>query len=148
VRRAFTLVELLVVIGMIAILSGSVGIGVNAARKRAMITKARAEAQEITNAILAYANYTQDGSLAEVASKLNNTKASKESLDFLLGGKTQRGSTVPVLYNAGVTKGKGEFLDPWGNAYRVTVKKGDSISPPGVRSLGVRLFYPNWHRVK
>lgn len=144
-RKAFTLIELLVVVGMIAVLAGTVGAGVNTARKRAMLTKARSEAQEITNAILAYANYTDDGTLAEVT--MENAEASKDSLSFLLGGKTKRNSQVPILYNAAVTKGSGAFLDPWGKPYRVTVKKGDKVTPPGVPSMNLRLFYPNWHRV-
>ena len=147
-RRAFTLIELLVVVAMIAVLSGAVGAGVNAARKRALITKARAEAQEITNAILAYANYTDDGTLKELAGKLSNSDASSSSLDFLIGkGPNRRGSPVPVLYNAAATKGSGAFLDPWGHPYRVTVKKGENISPPGVPAMSLRLFYPNWHRL-
>lgn len=145
-RKAFTLVELLVVVGMIAVLSGTVGASVNSARKRALLSRARAEAQEITNAILSYANYTEDGTLAEVT--MDNVDASKDSLSFLLGGKTKRNSQVPVLYNAAVTKGSGAFLDPWGKPYRVTVKKGDKVSPPGIPSMNLRLFYPNWHRIK
>lgn len=148
-RRAFTLIELLVVIAMIAVLTGVVGAGVSKARKNAKITRARAEAQEITNAILSYANYTEDGSLRSIAGKLNDAEASKSTLGFLIGeGQNAHGSSLPVLYNAAISKGKGAFLDPWGHPYRVTVKRGQSITPMGVPAMGIRLFYPNWHRMR
>ena len=148
-RRAFTLIELLVVIAMIAILTGAVGIGVNGARKNAKIARARAEAQEITNAILAYANYTEDGTLSSIAGALSDAEASKSTLGFLIGeGQNAHGSSLPVLYNAAVSKGNGAFLDPWGHPYRVTVRQGQNITPMGIPVMGIRLFYPNWHRVR
>ena len=61
-KRAFTLVELLVVVGMIAILTGAVGVSVSDARARAREMKALAEVKEMTNAILAYENYSRGGS--------------------------------------------------------------------------------------
>ena len=147
-RPGLTLIELLVVVAMIAILTATAGAAVNAARKRAKIGRAYAEAQEITNAILAYANYTEDGSLRSVAGGLKNAPASLASLAFIVGkGPKQRGEDVPVLYNAAAQKGGGTFLDPWGHPYRVTVKKGERISPPSVPQMNIRLFFPNWHRL-
>ena len=145
-RRAFTLIELMVVIAMIAILMGAATTSVVGAQKRAKISRAQTEAQELTKAILAYANYTEDGTLSELAG-LNDSEATESNLKFVLGKVTKRGSTVPVLYNASVAK-DGRFLDPWGNPYRVTVKKGERVTPPGVPAMNVGVFYPNWHRVK
>ncbi len=144
-RRAFTLVELLVVIAMIAILSAAAGTSVVGARKRAKISRAQTETQELTKAILAYANYTEDGTLDELTG-LNNTPATEGNLKWVLGGVKKRDSPVPVLYNASVTR-NGQLLDPWGRPYRVTVKKGERITPPGVPSMNVGVFYPNWHRL-
>ena len=141
-RRGFTLLELLVVIAMIILLMAVIGGSVAAAHKRALIARAQGEAQEITNAILAYANYTKNGTLSELTGRLNDAEATESSLDFLLGKKAD----VPILYNAAISGG-GKILDPWGHPYRVTVKKGVSISPPGVPSMSIRLFYPNWHRL-
>ena len=145
-RKAFTLVELLVVIAMIAILMGAATTSVVGAQKRAKISRAQTEAQELTKAILAYANYTDDGTLSELTG-LNDVEADENNLKCILGKETKRGSTVPVLYNASIAK-NGKFLDPWGNPYRVTVKKGATITPPGVPTMQVGVFYPNWHRVK
>ena len=145
-RKGFTLIELLVVIAMLVILMGAATTSVVSAQRRAKISRAQTEAQELTKAILAYANYTDDGTLSEL-SGLDDSEASEDNLKYVLGKVTKRGSTVPVLYNASVAK-NGKFLDPWGNPYRVTVKKGERIKPPGVPSMNVGIFYPNWHRVK
>ena len=145
-RKGFTLIELLVVIAMIAILMGAATTSVVGAQKRAKIARAQTETQELTKALLAYANYTEDGTLSELTG-LNDSEATESNLKCVLGKVTKRGSTVPVLYNASVAK-DGRFLDPWGNPYRVTVKKGERITPPGVPTMNVGIFYPNWHRVK
>ena len=140
------MIELLVVIAMLTILMGAAGTSVVSAQRRAKISRAQTEAQELTKAILASANYTEDGTLSELTG-LNDSEASEDNLKFILGKETKRGSTVPVLYNASVAK-NGKFLDPWGNPYRVTVTKGERITPPGVPDMKVGVFYPNWHRVK
>lgn len=144
-RRGFTLIELLVVIAMIAILAGAMTTSVSGARARAKISRAETESREMTNAILAYANYTDDGSLSSVV--MNNTPASRSSLAFILGEGSRGGSKVPVLYNAAM-RSDGRILDPWGKPYRVTVKSGDTVSPAPVNGLQTGLFFPNWHRLK
>ena len=127
-NRGFTLVELVVVVAMILILAAAMTTSVSGARARARVSRAQAETREITNAILAYANYTDDGSLSSVT--MNDSPSSESTLAFILGkGPDQRGAKVPVLYNASVTGG--QILDPWGKPYRVTVKQGDTVAPPG-----------------
>ena len=143
-KRGFTLVELLVVMAMIAIIAGALTTGVARAQRRSKISRAQTEAREITNAILAYANYAEDGTLSELTG-LNDTEAGEDSLKWILGKVKSRNVDVPVLYNAAIQGGK--IRDPWGRPYRVTVKKGDPINPPGVNSVTIRMFYPNWHRV-
>lgn len=143
-RRGFTLIELMVVMAMIVIIAASFTSGIAGAQKRAKISRAQTDVREMTNAILAYANYDEDGSLQ--SHTMENAAASESSLAFILGKERARGVQVPVLYNAHVSQG-GEIRDPWGNPYRVTVKKGDHISPPGVANVSLGLFYPNWHRL-
>ena len=145
-RRGFTLIELLVVIGMLAVLMGAMATGINKARQRSMVSRAQTEAEELTKALLAYANYTDDGTLSEIAG-MKDTPANQENMKYVLGGVTKRGAKVPVLYNASTAK-NGQLLDPWGRPYRVTVQKGERISPPGVPSMNVGVFYPNWHRIE
>ena len=144
-RRGFTLVELIIVVAMILVLAGAMTSSVANARRRARLSRAQTDVREITNAILAYANYTEDGTLSQQAN-LNDAVADDSKLDFILGkGPKQRNSVVPVLYNAALTGGK--ILDPWGKPYRVSVKAGERVSPQGVQNLDIRLFYPNWHRL-
>lgn len=53
-KRAFTLIEMLVVVAIIAILAGIVGFSVTKARKQAGLTKAKAEIESVTNAAVLY----------------------------------------------------------------------------------------------
>ncbi|MBO7722130.1 MAG: prepilin-type N-terminal cleavage/methylation domain-containing protein [Kiritimatiellae bacterium] len=142
-KRAFTLIELLVVMAMIAIIAAAMTTGVANAQRRARTARASTEAREITNAILAFRNFDEDGSLD--AYTMEEQEATESNLGFILGKVKTRNSDVPVLYNASITGGK--ILDPWGNPYRVTVRKGETITPPGVGSAKIRMFYPNWHRL-
>ena len=142
-RKAFTLIELLVVVAMVAVLIGAFTSGIAKAQRRSKISRAQTEAREITNAILAYQNYDEDGSLSKYT--MNDQEADEGSLAFILGKVKSRNSDVPVLYNAALTRGK--ILDPWGNPYRITIKQGDKINPPGVNGVKIRMFYPNWHRI-
>lgn len=142
-RKGFTLIELLVVIAMILVIAGSMTAATVRAQRRAKLDRASAEARELTNAILAYQNFDENGSLDNYV--MENADAEVSRLGFILGKVRQRGQQVPVLYNAAVSGSK--IVDPWGKPYRITIKRGQSINPPGVPSMGVRPFYPNWHRV-
>lgn len=143
-KRAFTLLELLVVIAMIAILIGAVGSGMNQARRRAKIAKATQDAKEITNAVLGFRNYAKDRSLVNY-----DTGGWKETtegnLSLILGGvKSESGADVPVLYNAQLRGGK--VVDPWGRAYRYRIQKltgesDDSGKPTFVRAPNLPNFY-------
>ena len=53
-KKAFTLVELIVVIAIIAILMAAIGTSVRKAQLRSRIARAETEANEMTNAIRAY----------------------------------------------------------------------------------------------
>ena len=144
-KRGFTLVELIVVIAMIAILMGAMTSAVTSANRRSRLARAETEAQELTKAILAYANYADDGSLSEFGD-LDGADANESNLKYVLGKVNKNGAPVPVLYNASVSQG-GVLLDPWGHPYKITVKKGTPVSPASVPTMKVGLFYPNWHRL-
>ena len=140
----FTLVELLVVIAMLMLLAGAITSSVSSAQKRAKIAQATAEAQQMTNAILAYQHFGEDYTLPAYE---NGTPADEGSLAFILGGKTgPNGETIPVLFNASVKGGK--ILDPWGHQYIVTIKKGANINPPPNSSDNLKSYvaFPNFNR--
>ena len=106
---------------MLMLLAGAVTSSVSSAQRRAKIAQATAEAQEMTNAILAYEHFGDDYKLPNY----DNTPATESNMGFILGDATVNGQKVPVLYNASI-KG-GQILDPWGNPYYVTIKAGKPI---------------------
>ncbi len=128
-KKAFTLVELVVVIAMIMILTASVSTSVIGAQKRARIEKATAEVKEMTNAILAYENFARGGDY-ELPEDMDDQPAGEDSLGFILGHASggDAAADIPVLFNASLS-GSGEILDPWGHPYRVTIKSGKVPSP-------------------
>ena len=139
----FTLVELLVVIAMLMLLAGAITSSVSSAQKRAKIAQATAEAQEMTNAILAYQHFGEGYELPIY----NNSPATEANLSFILGGETgPNGEKIPVLYNASI-KG-GQILDPWGHPYYVTIRTGRPISTEQDSSDNLRPFvaFPNYNR--
>lgn len=142
-RKGFTIVELMAVLGIIVALTAAMTTSVSHARRRAMVSRAETEAREITNAILAYQNFDEEGSLAKYV--MEDQEADEGKLGFILGKVTARNSAVPVLYNAAITRG--QILDPWGHPYRITIKPGETVSPPGVSGVRIRTFSPNWHRL-
>ena len=149
-KRGFTLVELLVVIGMIAVLTGATSSAIIKARRRSQTARATSECREITNAILAYENWSDDHTL--VAQKFGSWKNAEEGdLDFILGMKSSSSSPdkkVPVLYNGAVRGGK--ILDPWGVPYKIQVKDmgaAQQSSDQLGNGLNAYLFVPNQNRV-
>ena len=115
-RAAFTIIELLTVVSIIAILLGMIGTASYAARQKAYRAQASAEVREIANACRSYwiasANWkngsrwpgSNDGSL------YNN-----------LLGKDQDNTYHAVFLQFDEQRiENGQFLDPWGNPYRVS----------------------------
>lgn len=146
--RGFTLVELLVVIAMLMLLMGSVTSAIMTAQRRAKIAKATVEIKEMTNAILAFENYSSDGLSAQASGSWQ--EATEASLAFILGKVTgQNGERVPVLYNAAIRGGK--VLDPWGHPYYVQIKQGkvaiqNNGSNGSLSSTQTAVAFPNFYR--
>lgn len=142
-RRAFTLVELLVVIGMLAVLMGAIGSGISQARKRAMIARATQEVKEMTNAILAYENFVSEQTFDGWA---KGSWQSAANARFLLGeggDQTKSGEPMPVLYNAQ------KMTDPWGTAYEYIIKNVGDINIKNVKTSGyiTAPSLPNFYRL-
>ena len=139
-RKAFTLVELLVVLGIIAILMAALSTSVSGAQRRARIAKAKAQANEITNAIRAYANMVDTG-----LEEMEEREATESAMAFILGqgGTDRAGNEIPVLYNASITGGA--IRDPWGRPYHVTVKALDATAQGDSVATGMAegIFIPN-----
>ena len=147
-KRGFTLIELMVVLGMILILGGAMGVAVSGAQERARIQKATAEVKIITQAILAYENESKNGQDHELPI-LTQKDCDANSIGFLLGRETSQSGKVPVLLMAALSSG-GAMLDPWGHPYKVTIKK-NSFRPNfktmnGTAQTG--FFLPNFYRLR
>ena len=94
-NRGFTLVELIVVIAMIAIFMAAVGTAIGKTRERARIEKARSDVKVVSQAILAWENYSRGGK--HELREMNDEEADSSTLAFLLG---QGESAVTVTAEA------------------------------------------------
>jgi len=127
-KNGFTIVELLTVIAIILLLVGALATSLARARRNARIQQAISEAQQLTDAIIAYENFVEPGSsdspLAEkeTGGDWAEARDDESHLAFVLGKVAmpngQEGN-VPVLYNGAVTGGC--IRDPWGNPYRYRI---------------------------
>ena len=136
--NAFTLVEMLVVVGMLGILMGVALSGIGQARSQARVAKANAELRELINAWLSYEAAYDDW---PVQVNGDNIEATATTLKELLGdnpGKT-------VFLNAPVAKNG--FLDPWGHPYRFRLNKTTGQNQnPTAEDFGAAITFPNRHR--
>ena len=151
-KSGFTIIELITVIAMIMLLMGAITTSVTGARRRAKVQQAITEAQQLTDAILAYENYTVPGKASPLEKKSTGQSwkdATEANLNFVLGNEAMpngQSGNVPVLFNGAVTGGK--IRDPWGNVYRYRVMSSQINVKSNRRSTGEAAFaYPNINRI-
>ena len=126
-RRGFTLIELMVVVGMIAVLMGAMGVSTMKARTRA------------------FENYATGHTLEKYA---NGAWApcTEGAMAMILGHETgENGEQVPVLYNASIRGGK--LLDPWGRPYEYMIEKTSPWAATDVPDLLTAPALPNYFRL-
>ena len=144
-KRAFTLIELMVVIGMIAVLMAAMGVSVAKAQTRGKIAKATQEAKEMTNAILAFQQYAKGHSLENYANG-GWADCTEGTMKMILGGETgENGNSVPVLFNANVRGGM--LVDPWGRPYQYMIQKTEGWEGDDVPDLKTAPALPNYFRL-
>ena len=144
-RRGFTLLELMVVVGMIAVLAAAMGTAVNQARNRAKSAKALQEAKEMTNAILAFEQYAEGHTLENYVNG-GWAECTESSMGMILGKETGgNGQSIPVLYAAAVRGGK--LLDPWGRPYEYMIERTGTWTGTDVPDLQTAPALPNFFRL-
>ena len=142
--QAFTLIELLVVISIIAILASLAFPAIGGAMDSAKKTTAKNAAVQIANAVVAYE--TEYGRLPPISSSSSSSDVSGEPvgsfLTAILGGSannTNNARAIVFIELPAYKKGKGgtntsgEYLDPWGGTYRISLDYGydNSITANG-----------------
>lgn len=147
-KRGFTLVELLVVVGMIAVILGAISVSYSAAQQRARIQKATSDVKVVSQAILAYENYNRSSGDYELPTYNSPVNADAGHLDFLLGEKSVNGNKIPSLLMAQLRGGSKTMLDPWGRPYRLTIKSGTIPTLSSLSSLQTGYYLPNFYRLK
>jgi len=133
---AFTLVEMMVVTGMLGILMGVAFSGIGQARGQAKVAKANAEVRELINAWLSYEAAYDDW---PVNVSGDSIVADKTSLNELMGGNEDKA----VYLNAQLTGGL--FLDPWGTPYQFRLLNKSGQDSKTVE-FPAAFTFPNRHR--
>jgi prepilin-type N-terminal cleavage/methylation domain-containing protein len=110
--KGFTLVEMLVVVGMLGILMATAATGVARAKGQARMAKAQTEVRQLIGAWLAY-EAAYDGWPANLPAGGSEIEATHSLLKELLG----EGENKVVFLNAQMINGA--FRDPWGSPYKI-----------------------------
>ncbi|MFA7173018.1 MAG: prepilin-type N-terminal cleavage/methylation domain-containing protein [Kiritimatiellia bacterium] len=133
--NAFTLVEMLVVLGMISILMSVTFTGIGRARTQARIAKANSEVRTLMNAWLAYEAAYDDWPVAAQQGK--DLVANDGNLAELLG----KGDSSTVFLNVQLING--EFLDPWGTPYQFRVLSDSGEDDKTMDYFESAITFPN-----
>lgn len=131
-REAFTLMEMMVVVGMLGVLMGVTFSGIGQARTRARVAKANAEVRELANAILAY-----EAAEGELQVTTEPVEANATTLRDLLGD-----AGGPVYLN--MKSRDGVFRDPWGQPYRFRI--GLTLQSSSAEKMSATVTFPNRHQ--
>ena len=145
-RKGFTLVELMVVLGMVGMLIAAMASSVSGAQHRAKVAKAETEVKAIAQAILAYENFDRNHELP----LMTDQPAGKSAIGFLIGhgGDAESGGKIPAVLMAALSA-DGVMRDPWNTPYTISIKQGSASvrmeSSSGSMQSG--FMFPNWYRL-
>lgn len=132
VRQGFTLMELLVVIGIIMLLMGILFPALTKARDTARRTKAKADVKQLDIAFKAIAADSHgDWSAAGIGPAESGRDMDRSAIDYLTGSNPK--GAVYMEFDRGSTNASG-FVDPWQTPYHVAMGT-DSVSPAGAPNL-------------
>jgi len=134
---AFTLIEMLVVLGMLGILMGVAFSGIGQARSQARVTKANSEVRELMNAWLSYEAAWDDWPVTVSGESI---EADAGNLKELLGDNPEKVIYLHAQLSAGA------FRDPWGTPYRFRVLERQGTGDKTKESFGASITFPNRNR--
>ncbi len=150
-RRGFTMVEMLVVIAIIAILASLILSGLNIARQRAKVTRARRDVAQLMTVWTAY--YADYGRFPEIsaASRLGETEngtviTGHDVVQIMRGRENFNSQNRRRITYMDFHRDTTQFLDPWGNPYRIVWDHdydGD-ITVPGNPPETLRMSVAVW----
>lgn len=120
-RKAFTLIELLIVLAIIGVLMSLLFPAVNGVMDSARRVQAKSDVVNLATAVTAFE--TEYGRLPT-----NVTQVNKSLVETLSGIATNDNPRKMVFIEIPAAKGKksgtntnGDFVDPWGNIYQITM---------------------------
>ncbi|MBO7298274.1 MAG: type II secretion system protein [Kiritimatiellae bacterium] len=115
-NNGFTVIELLVVTGIIAILMGMIGTSAFIARSQAYKAQARAETQQLITAVKAIWIAREDNKVPI------NTGTVKMTADNVKKFTVENDTGVRSYLEIPTSRlNEGGYLDPWGNEYEYTI---------------------------
>lgn len=126
-RRGFTLVELLVVMGIVAVLVALLLPSLGAARRQANLARARSEVANLQSALLSYytlySRFPRHGSFGSgmadpEASVSGGLQVNAALVRMLSGEDNPAGQNPRRVAFMEFPGGDGGFLDPWDRPYR------------------------------
>ncbi len=144
-KKAFTLVEVMVVLAVMAVIMATFTTSISSAQLRAKISRAESEVKLISQAILAYENYSDDNELPS----MTNQDADEGSIGFLIGnGGSSDSGKIPALLMAQLSSG-GKMLDPWNTPYKISIKPGNANInlESATGSMQTGYYMPNFYRL-
>jgi len=138
-RRGFTLVEMLAVIAIMMILASLILVGLNVARERAGVLKARRDVAQLVTAWTGYyADYHRFPPASSIAgNSLNNGSrivTGRDVVQILRGRENHNGQNPRKIPYMDFHQNTTGFPDPWGNFYRILWDEAPydgQISVPG-----------------
>ncbi len=124
-NKGFTVIELLVVVGIIGILIGLVGTSAFIARSQAYKTQARAETQQLITAVKAIWIARQDNKIPIPTGRVRMSAETVSKFDVEGEDGKRNYLEIPTSRLS-----EGGYLDPWGNEYEYTIEDIKEFEPP------------------
>lgn len=132
--RAFTLIELLLVIAIMGLLMGLVLTGLSRAQSRGKVLKARRDIAQLKTALSAYyADYSQFPNIGSNSRDSGYIVTGEDVVQILRGRENHNGQNPKRRTYMDFHASSTRMLDPWENRYRIAMDTNyvGEVSVPG-----------------